>query len=47
MSDIEIKKKLKYVGENVIISNNIRIRHPEKVQIGDNCIIDDFNYISG
>ena len=47
MSDIEIKKKLKYVGENVIISKNIRIRHPEKVHIGDNCIIDDFTYFSG
>jgi len=47
MNDILLKKKLKYVGENVIISNNIKIRHPEKVQIGDNCIIDDFTYISG
>lgn len=47
MNDKELKNKLKYVGENVIISNNIRIRHPEKVQIGDNCIIDDFTYISG
>jgi len=47
MNDIEIKKKLKYVGKNVIISKNIRIRHPEKVVIGDNCIIDDFTYISG
>ena len=47
MNDIELKRLLKYVGENVIIPKNIRIRHPEKVVIGDNCIIDDFTYISG
>ena len=47
MSDKELKSKLKYVGENVIIAKHIRIRHPEKVWIGDNCIIDDFTYLSG
>jgi acetyltransferase-like isoleucine patch superfamily enzyme len=38
--------KLKYVGANVIIGKTVRIRHPELVEIGDNCIIDDFTYIS-
>jgi acetyltransferase-like isoleucine patch superfamily enzyme len=38
--------KLKYVGNNVIIGKTVRIRHPELVEIGDNCIIDDFTYIS-
>ena len=41
------KKDLKYCGENVIIGKTVRIRHPEKVSIGDNVIIDDFTYISG
>ena len=39
-------KKLKYVGKNVIIGKTVRIRYPELVSIGDNCIIDDFTYIS-
>jgi acetyltransferase-like isoleucine patch superfamily enzyme len=38
--------KLKYLGENVIIGKTVRIRHPEKVEVGDNSIIDDFTYIS-
>lgn len=37
---------LKHLGENVIIGKTVRIRHPERVSIGDNCIIDDFAYIS-
>ncbi len=39
-------KKLKHVGEGVIIGKTVRIRQPEKVSIGDNTIIDDFTYIS-
>jgi len=39
-------KKLKYCGKNVIIGKTARIRYPELVSIGDNCIIDDFTYIS-
>jgi acetyltransferase-like isoleucine patch superfamily enzyme len=38
--------RLKYLGENVIIGKTVRIRYPELVYIGDNCIIDDFTYIS-
>lgn len=39
-------RKLKHVGLNVIIGKTVRIRYPELVSIGDNCIIDDFTYIS-
>ena len=39
--------ELKYCGKNVIIGKTVRIRNPELVEIGDNCIIDDFTYISG
>jgi acetyltransferase-like isoleucine patch superfamily enzyme len=39
-------KDLKYCGKNVIIGKTARIRYPELVSIGDNCIIDDFTYIS-
>ena len=39
-------KTLKHVGRNVIIGKTVRIRYPELVYIGDNCIIDDFTYIS-
>jgi galactoside O-acetyltransferase len=38
--------KLKRCGKNVIIGKTVRIRYPELVIIGDNCIIDDFTYIS-
>lgn len=38
--------KLKHCGTNVIIGKTARIRYPELVSIGDNCIIDDFTYIS-
>ncbi|MBK9212404.1 MAG: hypothetical protein IPO14_05445 [Saprospiraceae bacterium] len=40
------RKELKYCGKNVIIGKTVRIRYPELVEIGDNCIIDDFTYIS-
>lgn len=33
-------------GRNVIIGRTVRIRYPELVHIGDDCIIDDFTYIS-
>lgn len=39
--------QLKFCGKNVIIGKTVRIRNPELVEIGDNCIIDDFTYISG
>ena len=39
-------KRLKHVGNNVIIGKTVRIRKPEEVSIGDNTIIDDFTYIS-
>jgi galactoside O-acetyltransferase len=39
-------RKLGFCGKNVIIGRTVRIRHPELVHIGDNCIIDDFTYIS-
>ena len=39
--------QLKHCGKNVIIGKTVRIRHPEKVSIGDNVIIDDFCYITG
>jgi len=39
-------KKLKQCGKNVIIGKTVRIRYPELVSISDNCIIDDFTYIS-
>lgn len=38
--------ELKYCGKNVIIGKTVRIRYPHLVTIGDNCIIDDFTYIS-
>ena len=37
---------LKKLGKNSIIGKTVRIRYPELVSIGDNCIIDDFTYIS-
>lgn len=37
---------LKHLGKNVIIGKTVRIRYPHLVSIGDNCIIDDFTYIS-
>jgi acetyltransferase-like isoleucine patch superfamily enzyme len=37
---------LKACGKNVIIGKTVRIRYPHLVSIGDNCIIDDFTYIS-
>lgn len=39
-------KQLKFLGKNVIIGKTVRIRYPHLVSIGDNCIIDDFTYIS-
>lgn len=39
-------KKLGSCGTGVIIGMTVRIRYPELVHIGDNCIIDDFTYIS-
>jgi acetyltransferase-like isoleucine patch superfamily enzyme len=38
--------RLKRCGSNVIIGNAVRIRYPELVEIGEDCIIDDFTYIS-
>lgn len=39
-------RDLKYIGNNVIIGKNVRIRQPENVSIDDGTIIDDFTYIS-
>ena len=39
------KRDLKHCGNNVIIGKAVRIRKPQEVVIGDNVIIDDFNYI--
>jgi dTDP-4-amino-4,6-dideoxy-D-glucose acyltransferase len=39
-------RKLRSCGSNVIIGKTVRIRYPNLVEIGDNCIIDDFTYIS-
>ena len=38
--------QLKFCGKNVIIGKTVRIRYPHLVSINDNCIIDDFTYIS-
>ncbi len=38
--------KLRHLGNNSIIGKTVRIRYPDLVSIGDNCIIDDFCYIS-
>jgi len=38
--------ELRHLGRNVIIGKTVRIRCPGLVSIGDNCIIDDFTYIS-
>ena len=38
--------KLGHLGRNAIIGKTVRIRYPELVSIGDDCIIDDFTYIS-
>jgi acetyltransferase-like isoleucine patch superfamily enzyme len=34
-------KLLKQVGRGVVFGRNMTIRHPDKISIGDNCIIDD------
>lgn len=39
-------RELGSCGKNVIVGRTVRIRYPELVHIGDNCIIDDFTYIS-
>ena len=39
-------KKLGKLGSKTIIGKTVRIRHPELCHIDDNCIIDDFTYIS-
>ncbi len=40
-------KDLGSLGINCRIGKTVRINNPTKVFIGDNCIIDDFTYISG
>lgn len=39
-------RSLKYLGVGARVGKTVRIRKPESVIIGDNCIIDDFTYIS-
>lgn len=38
---IFFKRLFKRVGSNVVFGRNITIRHPKKIEIGDNVIIDD------
>jgi len=46
MAYTDIKYKLKSVGKNVVIGDNVYIRYPHLVEIGDNVIIDEFVYIT-
>jgi acetyltransferase-like isoleucine patch superfamily enzyme len=39
-------RRLKYLGEGVIIGKSVRIRKPEDCLIGDGTIIDDFAYVA-
>ena len=38
--------QLKYLGQNVIIGQTVRILYPHLVELHDNTIIDDFTFIS-
>lgn len=40
------RSALLHCGRHVIIGRFVRIRHPERVSLGDYTIIDDFTYIS-
>ena len=42
-----IKRKFKYIGKNVLISDKASIYNTEQFEIGDNSRIDDFVIISG
>ena len=46
MSYTDVKYKFKKIGTNVQLGKNIYFRYPEKIEIGDNVIIDDFSYFS-
>ena len=46
MSYTDVKYKFKKIGRNVQLGKNIYFRYPEKIEIGDNVIIDDFSYFS-
>ena len=46
MSYTDVKYKFKKIGKNVQLGKNIYFRYPEKIEIGDNVIIDDFSYFS-
>lgn len=41
------KMKFKSLGKNVLISKKASIIKPEKINIGDNCRIDDFSLLYG
>jgi len=43
----EIKKRLRRCGKNVKIYPLAKIADPHMVEIGDNCIIDDYTFIEG
>lgn len=43
----ELKKRLRYCGEDVIIYPWSRIVNPEVIEIGDHSRIDDFTFING
>lgn len=42
----DLKFKLKKIGKNVYIGNNVYFRYPDVVEIGDNVIIDEFCYFT-
>ncbi len=46
MGYTDIKYKFKSIGKNVEIGQNVYFRYPDKVEIGDNVIIDDFCFFS-
>ena len=36
------KRLFKHVGRNVVFGRNLTIRHPHKISLGDNVVIDDY-----
>lgn len=46
MAYTDVRYKLRKIGRNVEIGANVYFRYPELVEIGDNCIIDEFCYFT-
>lgn len=46
MAYTDLRYKLAKVGKNVEIGTNVYFRYPERVEIGDNVIIDEFCYFT-